>query len=58
MLIVLMGWLYVVLMFAVAQNTLLATLSILFFLGFLPTCYLARRARRQLQRRRDRRDET
>ena len=36
LLIVLLGWLYVVLMLAVAQHSVLASLSTLFFLGCCP----------------------
>lgn len=51
MYMVLIGWLYVILMLAVAQNSLWATFSILFFLGFLPTLFIARMTRRKLRKR-------
>jgi len=53
MYMVLIGWLYVVLMLAVAQNSLWATFSILFFLGFLPTLFIARMTRRKLRKRQE-----
>ncbi|BBH12349.1 MULTISPECIES: hypothetical protein [Chromobacterium] len=53
LLIVLLGWLYVVLMLAVAQHSVLASLSILFFLGVLPTFFVARMTRRKLRRQRE-----
>ncbi|WP_255497551.1 hypothetical protein [Aquitalea sp. LB_tupeE] len=53
MYMVLIGWLYVVLMLAVAQNSLWATFSILFFLGFLPTLFIARMTRRRLRKRQE-----
>ncbi len=53
MYMVLIGWLYVVLMLAVAQNSLWAAFSILFFLGFLPTLFIARMTRRRLLKRQE-----
>ena len=53
MYMVLIGWLYVILMLAVAQNSLWATFSILFFLGFLPTLFIARMTRRKLRKRQE-----
>ncbi|TCW30801.1 hypothetical protein [Gulbenkiania mobilis] len=40
MYLVLIGWLYVVLMFAVAQETLVRGMLVLFFLGLLPVLFL------------------
>lgn len=40
MYLVLIGWLYVVLMFAVAQESLIRSGFVLFFLGVLPTWLL------------------
>lgn len=49
MLIVVMAWLYVIVIFAVAQERMAATLFILLFLGVLPVMllgWLLRRRRR------------
>ncbi len=54
MYLILMGWLYVVLMLAAAQNSWAATAAILFFLGFLPTFFVAHLTRSRLRRRRER----
>lgn len=57
MYLILIGWLYVVLMLAVAQDSIVRALVILFFLGFLPTFLLAQLARRRQRRREEERDE-
>jgi uncharacterized membrane protein YqjE len=49
MLIVVMAWLYVIVIYAVAQTRLSATLAVLVFLGVLPVMlmgWLLRRRRR------------
>ncbi|RXZ42090.1 hypothetical protein [Crenobacter cavernae] len=49
MYLILIGWLYVVLMFAVAQDSLVRSGFVLFFLGVLPTwltVWLVHRRRR------------
>lgn len=55
MYVVLIGWLYVVLMFAVAQETLVRGMLVLFFLGLLPVLFLGWLGR---SRRRRRNEET
>jgi len=47
MLIVLMAWLYVIGVFAAAQNSLASAVSILLFLGVLPVLLLAWLLRRR-----------
>ncbi|OHX10731.1 hypothetical protein [Chromobacterium sphagni] len=51
LIIVLIGWLYVVLMLAVAQRSVPAGLAIGFFLGVLPTWFVAWVVRNRLRRR-------
>ncbi|WP_215782576.1 hypothetical protein [Paludibacterium sp. B53371] len=54
MVVVLLAWLYVIVIFAVAQTTMVATVSVLFFLGVLPVLgmgwVLRRRRRMRLAR--------
>lgn len=54
MVIVAMGWLYVVALYAAAQDSVGAALSVLLFLGLLPLALLGRvlRRRRRLARAR------
>ncbi|WP_233163941.1 MULTISPECIES: ATP synthase subunit I [Chromobacterium] len=57
MLIVLMAWLYVVLMLAVAQDSVAAGLAVGFLLGVLPTWFVAWVVRNKLRRRRAEREQ-
>ncbi|WP_133682447.1 hypothetical protein [Paludibacterium purpuratum] len=47
MLIVLLAWLYVVVLFAVAQSSVASALSVLVFLGALPIWLMGRVLRRR-----------
>lgn len=61
MVIVAMGWLYVVALYAAAQNSVGAGLAVLLFLGLLPLALLGRvlrRRRRLLRERAGNRQET
>ncbi|WP_233201171.1 hypothetical protein [Chromobacterium alticapitis] len=53
MLIVLLAWLYVVLMFAVGQDSVGGGLAVAFLLGVLPTWFVAWTARNRLRRSRE-----
>ncbi len=53
MYLILIGWLYVVLMMAVAQSSVVKGLSVAFFLGFLPSLLFLRVLRRKLAKRRE-----
>ena len=52
LIIVLMGWLYVVLMLALTQGSVAGGLAVAFFLGLLPTWFVAWVTRNKLRRRR------
>ncbi|KUM01881.1 hypothetical protein KIF53_09830 [Chromobacterium subtsugae] len=52
LIIVLMGWLYVVLMLALTQGSVAGGLAVAFFLGVLPTWFVAWATRNKLRRRR------
>ncbi|WP_434627263.1 hypothetical protein [Chromobacterium sp. CV08] len=54
--IVLMGWLYTVLMFAVGQRSVAAGAVVFLLLGVLPTWFVAWAARNRLRRRRAERE--
>lgn len=53
MYLVVIGWLYVVLMLAVVQDSVVRAGIIMFFLGFLPTLIALRLRRRRIRRKRD-----
>jgi len=60
MLVVVMGWLYVIVVFAVAQDSTVAMVSVLFFLGVLPVAllgWLLRRRRRMFLAKASARDD-
>ncbi|GGY25637.1 hypothetical protein [Paludibacterium paludis] len=58
MYLILIGWLYVVLMIAAAQDSVAKGLSVAFFLGFLPSWLFLRLIRRKLEQRRRVREES
>ncbi|WP_261173253.1 hypothetical protein [Chromobacterium amazonense] len=56
-LIVLMAWLYVVLMLSVGQSSIVGGAAVFFFLGVLPTWFVAWVTRSKLRRRRAEREQ-